>query len=199
MCINTIWLREGFLFRNWTEQRPARSEGVSVWTFWEETLKVEGTAKIDSVREKHSWYLFKIFIYLFWLEDNYNIVMVFVIYQHELAIGIRVSPPSWTTSHLPPHFGCPVSYIKLPLATSFTYANVYVSMLFFQIIPPFPYPTESKSLFFTSVSPLLPCMLDHWYHLSRYYIYIYIYIYINVLYVSFSFWLTSICIIGQKT
>ena len=30
-------------------------------------------------------------------------------------------------------------------------------MLFSQIIPPSPFP-ESKSLFFTSVSPLLPCM-----------------------------------------
>ena len=53
-------------------------------------------------------------------------------------------------------FGCPSSYIKLPLAIYFTYGNVSVSMLFFQIIPPSPSPTESKSLFFTSVSRLLP-------------------------------------------
>ena len=37
----------------------------------------------------------------------------------------------------------------------FTYCNIHVSMLFSQIIPPSPFPTESKSLFFTSVSLLL--------------------------------------------
>ena len=52
-------------------------------------------------------------------------------------------------------FGCPASYIKLPLAIYFIYGNVYVSMLFSQIIPPSP-PTEYKSLFFVSLSPLLP-------------------------------------------
>ena len=29
------------------------------------------------------------------MEDNYNIVMVFATHQHELAIGVHVSPPSW--------------------------------------------------------------------------------------------------------
>ena len=45
------------------------------------------------------------------------------------------------------------SYIKFALVFYFTYGNVYVSMLFSQFSPS---PTESKSLFFTSVSPLLP-------------------------------------------
>ena len=57
----------------------------------------------------------------------YNIVMVFAIHQHELAISIHVSPPSLFP---PPHpsplhpsrltqstnFGFPASYIKLPLS-----------------------------------------------------------------------------------
>ena len=30
--------------------------------------------------------------YLFKLEDNYNIVMIFAIDQHESAMGIHVSP-----------------------------------------------------------------------------------------------------------
>ena len=67
-------------------------------------------------------------------------------------------------SHLPPHpsglsqcsgFECPVSCIELGLVIYFTYGNIYVSMLFSQIVPPSPSPTESKSLFFISVSLLL--------------------------------------------
>ncbi|CAN0509169.1 unnamed protein product, partial [Rangifer tarandus platyrhynchus] len=52
-------------------------------------------------------------------------------------------------------FECPVSCIKLGLVVYFTYGNIHVSMLFSQIIPLLPSPTESKSLFFTSVSLLL--------------------------------------------
>ena len=54
-------------------------------------------------------------------------------------------------------FELPESYSKFPLPIYFTYGNIYVSMLFSHIIPPSPSPSESKSLFFTSVSPLLTC------------------------------------------
>ena len=87
--------------------------------------------------------------------------------------------PSWTplpspsTSHPsgssqwtgPEH---PVSCIELGLAICFTYGNIHVSMLFFQIIPLSPSPIESKSLFFTSVSLLLSRMQGHHYHLLLY-------------------------------
>ena len=46
----------------------------------------------------------------------------------------------------------PVSCIEPGLVICFTYDNTYVSMLFSQIIPPLPSPTESKRLFYTSVS-----------------------------------------------
>ena len=48
-----------------------------------------------------------------------------------------------------------VSCIEPGLAISFTYDNIHLSMLFSQIIPPSPSPTESKRLFYTSVSLLL--------------------------------------------
>ena len=49
-------------------------------------------------------------------------------------------------------FESPVSCIKLGLVIYFTYGNIYVSMLFSQIIPHSPSPTEPKSLFFISIS-----------------------------------------------
>ena len=49
----------------------------------------------------------------------------------------------------------PVSCIEPGLAIYFTYGNINIPMLFSQIIPPSPSPTESKSLFFTSVSLLM--------------------------------------------
>ena len=109
--------------------------------------------------------------------------MVFVIHQHELARGIHVSPhpePSPSPSHpsgltQSTGFGCSASCIKLALVIYFTYGNIYVSMLFSQMIPPSSSPTESKSLFFTSVSLLLPCMWDSHYCLSKFHIYVLMY------------------------
>ena len=79
---------------------------------------------------------------------------------------VYMCPPSWTP--LPPPspsypsglFQCtspehPVSCIATGLVIYFTYDNIHVSMLFSQIIPPSPSPTEYKRLFFTSVSLLL--------------------------------------------
>ena len=55
-------------------------------------------------------------------------------------------------------FGLLASLCKLPLSVYFTDGNVYISMLFSQIIPPSPSFTVSQSLFFMSVFPLLPCI-----------------------------------------
>ena len=96
-----------------------------------------------------------------------------------------LSPESPITLPLPSHphpsrlsestdFGSAVSY-KFPLPICFIHGNVYVSVLFSQIIPPSPLPTESKSLFFMSVPPLPPCMSDCQYHLSIFHIHVLIY------------------------
>ena len=62
----------------------------------------------------------------------------------------------------------PVSCIEPALAIHFTYDNIHVSMPFSQILLPLPSPTESKRLFYTSVSLLLSCIKGYHYHPSKY-------------------------------
>ena len=69
----------------------------------------------------------------------------------------------------------PVSCIEPGLAICFTHDNIHVSMLFSHMIPALPSPTESKSLFFTSVSLLLSRIYGHCYHLSKFHISVLIY------------------------
>ena len=69
----------------------------------------------------------------------------------------------------------PVSWIEPRLVICFTYDNIHDSILFSQIIPSSLSPTESNSLFFTSVSLLLSCIQGHHYHLSKFHMYALVY------------------------
>ena len=131
----------------------------------------------DEHMSTHGWFM------SMYGKNHYNIVVVFTIHWHESAMGVHVSPilnPLPSPSH---HsalsqctgFECPVSCIKIGLVIYFTFGNTQVSMLFSQIIPHSPSPTESKSLFFTSVSLLLSHIQSHCYHLSKFHIYVLIY------------------------
>ena len=69
----------------------------------------------------------------------------------------------------------PVSCIEPRLAIRFLHDSIRVSMPFSQNIPPSPSPTESESLFYTSVSLLLSCIEDYHYHLSKFRIFVLVY------------------------
>ena len=113
-------------------------------------------------------------------------MVVFAIYLHESAMDVHMFPilnplllyphqshPSVLSQCTGPE--CAVLCIEPGLAIYFTYGNIHVSMLFSQIIPPSPSPTESKCLFFTSVSLLLSHIYSHNYPLSKFHIYALIY------------------------
>ena len=123
---------------------------------------------------KHCKWLFFVFLL-------YNIVLVL---PH-----INMNPPrvhtcsqSWTPLPPPSPYHpsgssqCtrpkhPVSWIEPELAISFLYDIIHDSMPFSQIIPPSPSPTESKRLFYTSVSVLLSHIQGYCYRLSKFHIY----------------------------
>ena len=132
------------------------------------------------------YYIFNIkFIYFNWRLITLQYCIGFALHQHESGTGVRMflilnplRPPS-------PYHPCgssqctspehPVSCIEPGLAIHFTCDNIHISMPFFEIIPPSPSPTESKRLFYTSVSLLLSCIQGYSYHLSKFHIYALLY------------------------
>ena len=126
----------------------------------------------------------KKFIYLFIYLLN-NTVLVLPYININLP-WVYISSHSWTPLLLPSLYHLsglsqctntkhPVSCIEPRLAICFLYDIIHVSMPFSQIIPPSPSPTESKSLFYTSVSLLLSCIQGYHYHLSKFHIYVLVY------------------------
>ena len=129
--------------------------------------------------------------------------MVFAIHWHESAMDLHVFPililPP-TSLPIPSLWVFPVhqpralvSCIQPGLVIYFPLDNIHVLMLFSLNLPPSPSPTESKSLFYTSVSLFLFCIWGYRYHLSKFHVYALVYC-IGLL----SFWLTSLCIMGSS-
>ena len=118
-----------------------------------------------------NWCFFFSFIFISWRLIIYDIVVVFVIHWHESAMDLHVfpipiPPPTslstcslWVFPVLQPR--ALVSCIQPGLVICFTLDNIHVSMLFSWNIPPSPSPIESKSMFYTSVSLFLFCIVGY--------------------------------------
>ena len=136
--------------------------------------------KITKQKQWHeAWTLFFFFFYFL----LYNIVLVLPHINMNPPRAYTCSP-SWTppptSLHVPSLRVIPVhqpqgSCIKPGLVIRFLYDIIHVSMAFPQIIPPSPSPTESKRLFYTSVSLLLSRIQGYLYHLSKFHIYALVY------------------------
>ena len=146
---------------------------------------------VKDVRTAVAFYGPALSFYLFFFNFYFYFILL---YSTALVLPyIDMNPPrvymssqSWTplpplsSYHLSGSSQCtspqhPVSCIEPRLAIHFLHDSIHVSMSFSQITPPSPSPTESKSLFYTSVSLLLSHIQGYHYHLSKFHIYVLVY------------------------
>ena len=127
-------------------------------------------------------FFFQFYLFIYFL---YNIVLVLPYIDMNLPWVYMCSPfctplPLPSPSHPSGSSQCtspkhPVSCIKPGLVIRFTYDKLHVSMPFSHIIPPSPSATESKRLFYTSVSLLLSRIQGYRYRLFKFHIYTLVY------------------------
>ena len=129
-----------------------------------------------------SFFSFYLFIYFYFTLQYF---ICFAIHQHEFTTSVHVFPilnplplpspyhPSGSSQCTSPKHPAPC--IEPRLAIRFLHDSIHVSLSFFQIIPLSPSPTESKRLFYTSVSLLLSRIQGYRYHLSKFHIYVLVY------------------------
>ena len=126
-------------------------------------------------------FFFNFFLLFYFLTLQYCIG--FATYQHESATGIHMLPilnpppsphhPSGSSQCTSPKY--PVSFIEPGLATCFIYDYYSCLNAILPNHPPSPSPTESKRLFYTSVSLLLSRIQGYCSHLSKFHIYALVY------------------------
>ena len=106
----------------------------------------------------------ELFIYFNWRPITLQYCVVFAIHWHESAMGLHMFPipnPPPTSLPIPSLWVIPVHQPWAPCLMHRTWTDnvshmiIYMFQCYSQIIPPSPSPTESKRLFYTSVSLLL--------------------------------------------
>ena len=152
------------------------------------------------------WYAFYFFFFIFIFTLCYFTVLYWFCHTSTwVHHGCTWVPNPEPPSHLPP-YTIPLGYPSAPtpsilyLASNLdwrfiSYVILYVSMPFSQIIPPSPLPLP-QSPKNCSIHLCLFCCLAY-----RVIVTIFlnsIYMRVNILYWCFSFWLTSLCIIGSS-
>ena len=147
--------------------------------------------------------LYILFIYYYYyIFLLYNIVLVLPYINMHLP-WVYTCSPSWTLLPPPSPYHpsgsslctspkLPVSCIKPGLAIHFLYDIINVLMPFSQIISPLPLPQSPKDC---SIHLCLFCCLPYRVVIT---IFLNSYICVSILYWCFSFWLTSLCIIGSS-
>ena len=121
------------------------------------------------------------FIFISWRLITLQYCSGFAIHWHEPTMDLHVfpipiPPPTslsiWSLWIFPvQQVWALVSCIEPGLVICFILDNIHVLMLFSQNLPPSPSPTESKSLYYTSVSLFLFCTSAYHYHLFKFHIY----------------------------
>ena len=116
------------------------------------------------------FYLFIYFTILYWFCHTLTCI------SHGCTCVPHPEPPSHPSGSsqcTSPEY--PVLCTEPGLVIRFTYDNLHVSVPFSHIILPSLSPTESKRLFYTSVSPLLSLIQGYHYHLSKFHMYALVY------------------------
>ena len=124
------------------------------------------------------------FIYFNWRLITLQYCIGFATHQHESTTGVHVFPilnPPPTSLPIPLLWVIPVHKPQASCILHQTWTGdsflIYYTC-FNAILPshsPLPSPTESKKLFYTSVSLLLSRIQDYRYHLSKFHIYALVY------------------------